>query len=78
MSIGSGNFAFDPFQSTSVLHGKVGPAGDLVGEAVHPVAGSKSITMEFLGHLQQANGTEKVVGILTSGRCHWSVALVRG
>lgn len=59
MSIGSGNFAFDPFQSTSVLHGKVGPAGDLVGEAVHPVAGSKSVTMEFLGHLQQANGTEK-------------------
>jgi hypothetical protein len=78
MSIGHGVFAFDPFQSTSVLHGTVGPSGDIVGETVRPVAGSKSITMNFVGQLQQSEGVEKIVGTLTSGRCRWSVGLVRG
>ena len=37
MSIGNDTFAFDPFQSTAVLRGKVGPAGDLVGETTRPI-----------------------------------------
>ncbi len=78
MSIGSGTFAFDPFQSTAVLQGKIGPAGDLMGEVVRPVPGSKPITMGFLGRIQHSEGVERIVGTLTSGRCHWSVTLRRG
>lgn len=78
MSIGRGVFAFDPFQSTNVLHGRIGPSGDLMGETVRPVAGSKSVTIGFHGQLQQSEGVEKIVGTLTSGRCHWSVGLFRG
>jgi hypothetical protein len=78
MSIGRDIFAFDPFQSTSVLHGKIGLAGDLVGEAAQPVAESKSVALGFVGQLQQSNGAEEIIGTLTSGRCHWAVALFRG
>jgi hypothetical protein len=78
MSIGSSTFAFDPFQSTDVLQGKIDPTGDLMGEVVHPVPGNRSITMGFLGQLQHSAGVERIVGTLTSGRCHWSVTLLRG
>jgi hypothetical protein len=78
MSVGRNTFSFDPFQSTSVLQGEVGSAGDLVGEAVHPVPGNRSSTMGFLGRIQHRDGVDRIVGMLTSGRCHWSVSLLRG
>ena len=78
MSIGTTEFAFDPFQGTAVLQGKMNPTGDLTGEAVRPVPGNKSITMGFLGRIQSSEGVESIVGTLTSGRCHWSVTLRRG
>jgi hypothetical protein len=78
MSIGDSTFAFDPFQSTAVLSGKIGPTGDLQGEAVRPVHGNKPVTMGFLGRVQQSEGLERIGGTLTSGRCHWSVTLRRG
>jgi hypothetical protein len=78
MSVGSKTFAFDPFQSTAVLQGKIGPAGDLFGEAVRPISGNRSITIGFLGRIQPPDGVERIVGTLTSGRCHWSVVLLRG
>lgn len=78
MSIGSDTFAFDPFQSTAVLRGKVGSAGDLVGKATRPVLAGSSITMEFLGRVTRSESDERIVGTLISGRCHWSVILFRG
>lgn len=78
MSIGSSRFAFDPFQSTDVLQGLIDPTGQLGGEAVRPVPGNVSITMRFLGRVRHSEGTEAIIGTLTSGRCHWSVTLLRG
>jgi hypothetical protein len=78
MSIARGSFAFDPFQSTTVLQGNVGPTGDLVGEAVRLVTGNIPITMDFHGQVQKSDGGERILGTLASGRCHWSVALLRG
>jgi len=78
MSIGNAAFAFDPFQSTQVLHGKIGPAGDLKGEVVRPIPGGRSAVMDFLGQIEGTEGNARVVGTLTSGRCHWGVTLLRG
>ena len=78
MSIDRSTFAFDPFQSTAVMSGKIGPAGDLTGEAVRPAPGNRSVTIDFVGRVEQSEGAERVVGSLTSGRCHWSVMLLRG
>lgn len=78
MSIGGNTFAFDPFQSTIVLHGKIDPAGDLTGEVVHPVPGGPTIIMQFVGKLQNTDGAQRIVGTLASGRCHWSTTLLRG
>jgi hypothetical protein len=78
MSIGNSTFAFDPFQSTTVLSGKIGPTGDLQAEAVRPVPGNKPVMMGFLGRIQKSEGLDRIAGTLTSGRCHWSVTLRRG
>jgi hypothetical protein len=78
MTIGNSTFAFDPFQSTTVLQGKLDAAGDLMGEADRPVPGIRSVTMRFLGRIQHSEGGEGIVGTLASGRCHWSVTLLRG
>jgi hypothetical protein len=78
MSIGHGSFAFDPFQSTDVLQGKIGDAGDLQAEAVRPLPGNKAVTMSFVGRIQHTNDGDQITGTLTSGHCRWSVALSRG
>lgn len=78
MSIGSAAFAFDPFQSTDVLHGTINRAGDLTGEAVRLIPGDRSVVMDFIGRVQSSEGGERVVGALMSGRCHWVVTLLRG
>jgi hypothetical protein len=78
MSIGNGTFAFDPFQSTDVLHGKISAGGDLNGESVRPIPQSRSVTTVFLGRIQQSDQDEQVIGTLTSGRCRWVVTLQRG
>jgi hypothetical protein len=78
MTIGNSTFAFDPFQSTAVLQGKLDPDGNIMGEADRPVPGNRSVTMRFLGRIQHSEGSEGIVGTLTSGRCHWSVTLFRG
>jgi hypothetical protein len=78
MSIGSGAFAFDPFQSTDVLQGKIGPGGDLMGQAVRPALGDRPIKIDFLGRVQHSDDAARIVGTLTSGRCNWSVILHPG
>lgn len=78
LSIGGGAFAFDPFQSTTVLHGTIDPAGNVSGEAVRQISGGKSVTIGFVGRVQHTEPTDKIIGMLTSGRCHWAVALSCG
>jgi hypothetical protein len=78
MSIGSAAFAFDPFQSTDVLHGKIGPAGDVTGETARAIPGARPVAIDFLGRIQRSEDGGRIVGTLTSGRCHWLVTLLRG
>jgi hypothetical protein len=78
MSIGGGEFAFDPFQSTAVLRGKIDPAGSLSGQVVRPAPGNQPVMMGFLGQVQRTEDIESIAGMLRSGRCHWSVTLRRG
>ena len=77
MSASSRTFAFDPFQGAVVLRGKVDLTGELVGEVVRPGPGNKSITLGFLGRIQRVEKGERIAGTLTSGRCRWSVLLLR-
>jgi hypothetical protein len=49
-----------------------------MGEANRPVPGNGSVTMRFLGRIHHSEGGEGIAGTLTSGRCHWSVTLLRG
>jgi hypothetical protein len=78
MSIGGDVFAFDPFQSTTVLRGRTNSSGDLLGEAVRQIPGGRSVTIGFVGHIEHAQAVERIIGTLASGRCHWAVALRRG
>jgi hypothetical protein len=78
MSIGEETFAFDPFQSTIVLRGRTNSAGDVLGEAVRQIPGGRSTTIGFVGHIEHTEAVERIIGTLTSGRCHWAVALRRG
>src|SRR5665213_1109532 len=43
MSIGPTSFAFDPFQSTTVIRGEIDPTGNLKGAAVRANAGHGDI-----------------------------------
>ena len=78
MNIGSGKFAFAPFQSIVSVEGTV-EKGRLAGLATSSAPGEKPITMRFAGAIKHPNdGPATIEGTLTSGRCSWSVALHRG
>ena len=79
MSIGPKTFAFDPFQSTTVIQGDIDPAGHLRGALGRAGPGHDEIGIEFIGSGQRAvDGVETINGTLSSGRCEWTVSLHRG
>jgi hypothetical protein len=75
LSIGSDGFGFDPFQSTTVISGKVANDGHLAGTFVR--VGSSNQPMSISFDAAPASG-DAIRGTLVSGRCHWSVTLHRG
>jgi hypothetical protein len=75
LSIGGGEFGFDPFQSTSVIEGKVTHDGHLVGKLERVSPDHKALSMSFDA---AASGSDAIKGQLQSGRCHWAVTLHRG
>ena len=77
MSVGSGAFAFDPFQSTTVIKGKV-EGGALTGTLVRRGPNDQTLSITFEGKAgKTGDGQDAITGTLSSGRCRWSVALTR-
>jgi hypothetical protein len=75
MTIGEEGFGLDPFQSSTVITGKVSDDGHLVGELVRQGAERREVSINFEG---VASGLGLIEGTLRSGRCHWTVELRRG
>lgn len=77
MRVGGGNFALDPFGSTTVITGAV-EKDTLSGTLTRPAGGHQTLSIGFVGHAEtDAVGTETIGGVLTSGNCTWQVLLRR-
>lgn len=78
MSIGHGKFAFDPFQSTSIIRGNV--ADDQLTGRLEKLGGEKRVTMIVLKAqaISTPDGAQLIRGKLESGPCQWQVELHRG
>lgn len=74
LSIGEGEFGFDPFQSTTVIEGKVTDDSHMAGNLVRQNSAHQSLTISFEA---AASGSDTIAGTLQSGRCHWTVTLHR-
>ncbi len=75
LTIGEKAFAFDPFQSTTVIRGEVGKDGHLNGSMIRQGGEHQNLTISFEGSASES-GT--LGGTIQSGRCQWKVALHRG
>jgi len=79
MAVGSSTFAFDPFQSTIALNGRILEKRILKGEQVRPGGATPEASIVFDGIVVRTEqGEEAISGTLSSGRCRWSVRLHRG
>ena len=79
MSIGDKGFAFDPFQSTTVMQGGVTKDGRLTGNLTRQGGNHQNLSVSFEGAANGAGSeAEAIDGNLVSGRCHWTVTLHRG
>ena len=74
LSIGADGFGFDPFQSTTVIVGKVANDGHLAGTLVRTGGSHQTLTISFDA---APADNDTIRGNLASGRCHWSVTLHR-
>jgi hypothetical protein len=75
MSIGKSGFGLDPFQSTTVIYGKIDEEGRLSGRLNRLSAEHQDLSIVFEG---RATGSDAISGTLESGRCHWTMTLHRG
>jgi hypothetical protein len=75
MTVGEEGFGLDPFQSTTVIHGKISDDSHLVGNLVRQAPEHREVSISFDGI---ARGSDAISGKLQSGRCHWTVELHRG
>jgi hypothetical protein len=79
MSIGGRGFAFDAFQSTTVVQGAVDKDGHLTGKVSRPGGDHQNLSVSFEGSASgAASEMEAIDGTLVSGRCRWTVTLHRG
>jgi hypothetical protein len=77
MRVGDGKFAFDPFESTTVINGTV-EKDTLSGTLTRPGGGHQTLSISFTGHAREDSGGKQTIdGVLTSGKCSWQVALER-
>ncbi len=77
MSVGSGTFAFDPFQGTTIIKGTVNEDA-FDGTLIRPGGNKQSLSIRFTGQAHRdPGGLDSIEGALVSGRCRWSVSLRR-
>jgi len=77
MRIGGNEFAFDPFESTTIINGKVEGAA-LNGVLTREGGGHRSLSISFTGRANAETSSRKVIeGVLSSGHCTWQVTLTR-
>jgi hypothetical protein len=77
MTLDAREFAFDPFGSITVIHGTV-EKDRLEGTDTRAVSGQQAISIRFDGTIKHgAKGPPMIDGMLTSGRCTWTVTLRR-
>ena len=78
MRIGGNTFAFDPFESTTIINGNV--EGDVLkGSLTRIGGGHRQLSITFEGHARTGPDREKAIeGVLASGHCVWQVVLARG
>ncbi len=74
LSIGEDGFGFDPFQSTTIIHGRIDD-GHLRGTLVRQGADHREVSIAFQA---VASTSDQINGTLQSGRCRWTVMLRRG
>jgi hypothetical protein len=75
MLVGENGFGFDPFQSSTVIRGKVSGDGRMAGTAARQGVDHQDLLIAFDG---MTTGPGEVSGTLKSGRCRWAVTLHRG
>jgi hypothetical protein len=76
MSIGSGAFGFDPFQSTTIIQGQIS-GRELHGSLSRLGANRTMLSIRFDGIAESGTGKDRISGTLVSGPCRWSVTLDR-
>ena len=80
MTIRGDKFAFDPFQSTTVIRGTISNHSRLQGNLSSPAGNKTSLYAAFDGSTEKNEATEQsitIIGTLTSGVCRWAVRLQR-
>ena len=78
LTIRDGKFAFDPFQSTTVIDGLAGDSGQLAGSLTRVSNGQQMASISFTAtESRRPSGEETIEGNLVSGRCRWAVSLKR-
>lgn len=77
MSIGGKTFAFDPFQSTTVINGTIDDSGHLTGRLQRVGGDHQDLSIAFDGSVATTADSETITGTIKSGRCTWSVTLQR-
>ena len=75
LSMGAHDFGFDPFESTTIIHGQITNGSHLSGTLVREGGGHQSMSISFNA---TATGSDAIEGTLQSGHCHWTVTLHRG
>lgn len=78
MRVGDGQFALDPFQSTTLIGGTV-KGSVLTGTLTRARKGGPDLSIHFEGQARSDAGTggELIEGVLTSGACRWQVRFGR-
>jgi hypothetical protein len=75
MTLGSEKFSFAPFESVTVIAGKV-DRDRLEGSTTVAAPGQKGVAFQFTGAISHPRNEPSVIrGTLTSGQCTWRVSL---
>jgi hypothetical protein len=80
MTIRGDKFAFDPFQSTMVIHGTISKLGRIQGNFSSTGGNRLPLYASFDGSTDRSDAAEQsitIVGTLRSGTCRWAVRLQR-
>jgi hypothetical protein len=74
MTLSFRKFSFDPFQSVTVIPGKV-DHDRLEGSTTMAGQGQHGVTFQFTGTINRSTDPHSIQGTVTSGQCTWRVSL---